>query len=157
MAQLTISAAARLCHMARRTLQRAIHAGRLHLDAQHGLSTDELLLAGYLIAETPQDAPPGTPQHAPQETPLLPLLERLALVVENLTQEVRQPREPLCQVPQGLPQEAPQEIHHESAPLSQPTPQEVPQSPSSRGAMRQRIIALLREHPEGLFPLQIRQ
>ncbi len=34
---LTISAAARICHCDRRTLQRAIHAGRLHLDAQQRL------------------------------------------------------------------------------------------------------------------------
>ena len=92
MAQLTISAAARLCHMDRRTLQRAIHAGRLHLDAQHCLSTDELILAGYLIADTPQDAPQSTPRDTPQEAPLLPLLVRLTMAVEGLVAEVRQLR-----------------------------------------------------------------
>jgi hypothetical protein len=121
MAQLTISAAARLCDMDRRTLQRAIHAGRLHLDAQHCLSTDELLLAGYLIADTPQDVPQARPQYAPHETPqeapqitppempLLPLLERLTLAVEGLAHEVRQLRESLRQAPQGPPQAAPHE------------------------------------------------
>jgi hypothetical protein len=61
MATLTISAAARLCHCDRRTLQRAIHAGRLHLDAQHCLSREELMATGYLIVETPQVAPQDLP------------------------------------------------------------------------------------------------
>jgi hypothetical protein len=69
MATLTISAAARLCHCDRRSLQRAIHAGRLHLDAQHCLSREELMATGYLIVETPQDAPHSTPQETPQQTP----------------------------------------------------------------------------------------
>src|SRR3989442_925926 len=107
MAKLTISAAARLCHMDRRTLQRAIHAGRLHLDAQHCLSTDELLLAGYLIAdmppETPQVAPQIAPHDTPQETPLLPLLERLASAIESLVDEVRQLQTSLHQPPQAAP------------------------------------------------------
>src|SRR4030095_15143424 len=46
---LAISAAARLCQCDRRTLQRAIHAGRLHLDAPHGLSREELIATGYLV------------------------------------------------------------------------------------------------------------
>jgi hypothetical protein len=61
----TISAAARLCHCDRRTLQRAIHAGRLHLDAQHCLSREDLLAAGYLVVDTPQ----ATPHILPQGTP----------------------------------------------------------------------------------------
>jgi hypothetical protein len=127
MAQLTISAAARLCHMDRRTLQRAIHADRLHLDAHHCLSTDELILAGYLITDTPQETPQVTPQYAPQETPhitpqempLLPLLERLALAMEGLVDEVRQLREDLRQTPQA----APQRVRRTRAPTPQSPPQ----------------------------------
>jgi hypothetical protein len=125
MAQLTISAAARLYHMDRRTLQRAIHAGRLHLDTQHCLSTDELFLAGYLLADTPQDAPQDTPQSPPQETPLLPLLTRLTLAVECLVAEVRQLRTVLQQTPRLAPQEVPQEEPQVSP---QVTPQSTPQS-----------------------------
>ena len=44
----TVSAAARLCGVDRRTLQRAIQAGRLPLDAQHCLSREALIAAGYL-------------------------------------------------------------------------------------------------------------
>ncbi len=109
MAQLTISAAARLCHMDRRTLQRAIHAGRLHLDAQHCLSTDELLLAGYLIADTPQETPQEQTQYTPQEAPLVPLLMRLTIAVEGLVAEVRQLRDALRQAPRLAPQEGPQD------------------------------------------------
>jgi len=69
MTTLTIAAAARLCGCHRRTLQRAIHAGRLQLDAQHRLSREELIAAGYLIVETPQDAPQQTPLRAPQDMP----------------------------------------------------------------------------------------
>jgi hypothetical protein len=54
---LTISAAARLCRRDRRTLPRAIRAGFLHLDAQHRLRRDELILLGYLEADTPPPAP----------------------------------------------------------------------------------------------------
>jgi hypothetical protein len=40
----TVSAAARLCGVDRRTLPRAIQAGRLPLDAQHCLSREALML-----------------------------------------------------------------------------------------------------------------
>src|SRR5262245_3765908 len=90
METLTISAAARLCQCDRRTLQRAIHAGRLHLDAQHGLSRKELIAAGYLVPETSQATPHGTPHGAPHPTP----------------QE--EPQNTPQEVPRGTPQRAPQ-------------------------------------------------
>jgi len=141
---LTISAAARLCHMDRRTLQRAIHAGRLHLDAQHCLSTDELILAGYLIADTPQDAPQAPPQSTPQEMPLLPLLTRLTLAVEGLVAEVRQLRAALRQAPQRAPQDMPL-VTPRSTPQERPqdTPQATPQlSPQATPQTK-------RSHPAG--------
>jgi hypothetical protein len=49
-AKLTISDAARRCGCPRSTLQRAIRAGRLRLDATHLLDSDELIHAGYLLA-----------------------------------------------------------------------------------------------------------
>jgi len=57
----TVSAAARLCGVDRRTLQRAIQAGRLPLDAQHCLSREALIAAGYLDAPPPQSTPQRTP------------------------------------------------------------------------------------------------
>jgi hypothetical protein len=137
MSSLTISAAARLCHMDRRTLQRAIHAGRLHLDAHHCLSTDELLLAGYLLEDTPHGTPQGVPwdtphsppqdapQEPPQAAPLLPVLNRLTLAVEDLVHEVRQLREGMAQSPQAAPHSPPQDA-------PQYTPQVAPQTDTPR-------------------------
>jgi hypothetical protein len=124
----TISAAARICRCDRRTLQRAIHAGRLQLDAQHCLSREALLAAGYLVADTPHDtpqivpqarpqiAPHDTPHGTPQDAPLLALLERLALAIADLTQEVRQlhtaPRRSPQLRPHIVPQYRPQDAPH---------------------------------------------
>jgi len=68
----TVSAAARLYGVDRRTLQRAIQAGRLPLDTQHCLSREALIAAGYLDAapqSTPQDTPHITPHDTPQGAP----------------------------------------------------------------------------------------
>lgn len=58
---LTISAAARHCGVHRRTLQRAIRAGRLRLTPDAQLTIEALTQAGY-TAETPQDTPHVPPQ-----------------------------------------------------------------------------------------------
>src|SRR4029450_829129 len=100
----TVSAAARLCGVDRRTLQRAIQAGRLPLDAQHCLSREALIAAGYLDAATPQAMPQdpsqAMPQIMPQDTSqdtsqelgqataLLALLERLTIAIPDLHAEV---------------------------------------------------------------------
>jgi hypothetical protein len=54
-AKLTISDAARACRVARSTLQRAVQAGRLSLDADHRVDTAELLRAGYTLHAARQD------------------------------------------------------------------------------------------------------
>jgi hypothetical protein len=140
----TVSAAARLCGVDRRTLQRAIRAGRLHLDAQPCLSREALIAAGYLDALgpqiTPQETPRGTPrstprkesqntpQTTPQDTPqelmqataLLALLERLTAAITDLHEEVCSLREDLRRLPRGTPRGAPQYT-------PQGTPQDTPQ------------------------------
>ena len=63
MAKLTISDAARACRVARSTLQRAVQAGRLSLDADHRIETAELLRAGYTLHAARQDHDRRT-QHA---------------------------------------------------------------------------------------------
>jgi hypothetical protein len=55
MAKLTISDAARACRVARSTLQRAVHAGRLSLDPDHHVDTAELIRAGYTLHAALQD------------------------------------------------------------------------------------------------------
>jgi len=59
MTVLSISEAARRCGVARTTLQRAIRAGRLALDARHEVSLEALGHAGYHAARTQQDAAPA--------------------------------------------------------------------------------------------------
>jgi hypothetical protein len=119
---LTIAAAARLCHCDRRTLQRAIHAGRLHLDADHALSREELLATGYLVAETPQQTPPAMPQETPLATPPVALLERLTIAVEGVWQELRALREQQYATPRQTPPATPLEA-------PKPTPQGPPAAP----------------------------
>ena len=136
----TVSAAARLCGVDRRTLQRAIQAGRLPLDAQHCLSREALIAAGYLDAATPQDMPQDMPQELGQATALLALLERLTSAITDLHEEVCSLREDLRQMPQTRRRSAPQR-----------TP-----SIGGRGDMRRRIVDLLQAHPEGLSAEDIR-
>jgi hypothetical protein len=100
----TVSAAARLCGVDRRTLQRAIQAGRLPLDAQHCLSREALIAAGYLDAVTPHVMPQDTSQELGQATALLALLERLTTAITDLHAEVRSLRDDLRQTPQRTPQ-----------------------------------------------------
>jgi len=140
MPALTVSAAARLCGVDRRTLQRAIQTGRLPLDAQHCLSREALIAAGYLDAATPQDMPQDMPQELGQATALLALLERLTSAITDLHEEVCSLRDDLRQMPQTRRRSAPQR-----------TP-----SIGGRGDMRRRIVALLQAHPEGLSAEDIR-
>jgi hypothetical protein len=125
MPQLTISAAARRCGVPRSTLQRAIRAGRLSLDAQHCVNTEDLERLGYLHAPGAQqrphaDAPPTTPRTdaTPELVPLLrsmhTLLQRLVHATEALhtaLQDTLQERSSSAapvrqrrQIPQSLPE-----------------------------------------------------
>ena len=49
MAKLTINDASRACGVSRTTVQRAVKAGRLSLDAEHQVDTAELLRLGYKL------------------------------------------------------------------------------------------------------------
>ncbi len=70
MAHLTIAAAARHCGVARRTLQRAIKAGRLSLTPDHHLTLEALQQAGYVAATLSQGHAAATAQGPVPETPL---------------------------------------------------------------------------------------
>jgi hypothetical protein len=67
MAKLTISDAARACRVARSTLQRAVNAGRLSLDADHQVDTAELLRAGYTLHAARQEETRRTQRGALQD------------------------------------------------------------------------------------------
>jgi hypothetical protein len=68
MAKLTISDAARVAGVARSTLHRAIHAGRLSVDADGRLDTAELLRAGYTLQRSVQHISRGALQDATPRT-----------------------------------------------------------------------------------------
>jgi hypothetical protein len=95
MATLTISDAARRCGVTRRTLQRAIRAGRLPLTADHQLTLEALQQAGYTpvpasqrpVAVTPpqpmsQDLTQGLTQALSQA--IAPLVAKLDALVVHL-------------------------------------------------------------------------
>jgi excisionase family DNA binding protein len=104
----TISEAARLCGCDRRTLQRAIHSGRLHLDDQYRLSREALFAAGYLSADMPQETPHAAPQASGDLAPILEALERLIHAVEGVRHAVDTLRTEMRQTPQGTPHLTPQ-------------------------------------------------
>ena len=68
MAKLTISDAARVAGVARSTLHRAIHAGRLSVDADGRLDTAELLRAGYTLQRSAPQEKGGALQDATPRT-----------------------------------------------------------------------------------------
>jgi len=209
MAKLTISDAARVAGVARSTLHRAIHAGRLSVDADGRVDTAELLRAGYTLQRSAQQQKPGALQDATARTndtqqlrspaeiqPLLAMQqerdllrmerdllrreleaaqarEQAAVAREQEAREERQAareREALLlrmveQMQQRYDRllEAPRST---PAPRPSPAPQETtPPAPEratgrepfpTRGAARQRILALLREYPEGLTATELR-
>src|SRR5439155_19889752 len=115
--------------------QRAIHAGRLHLDTQHCLSREELIATGYLITDMPRYTPPEAPQEEPQLAPLLVLWERLTTAVEGVWQELRHLWEQVQQTPRSTPPEAPR-LEPREAPRekAQGEPRVTPQAaPRQRG------------------------
>lgn len=88
---LTISAAATAAGVDRRTVQRAIKAGRLSatIDAagRRGVDVAELLRVYGPLPSSPQDMTPVTPVALPQ---LAPVASLHAELVETLRQQVRQ-------------------------------------------------------------------
>jgi len=62
MAELSISDAARLCGVNRRTLQRAVQSGRLTLTANHRVDTAALRRAGYAVPLSQLDTAPVSHQ-----------------------------------------------------------------------------------------------
>src|SRR6266542_2522672 len=94
MTVLSISEAARRCGVARTTLQRAIRAGRLALDARHAVSLEALGQAGYHAARTQQDAaPPQQDQQAgvipTQQEALLRSMQQLCTQQEEVLRSMQ--------------------------------------------------------------------
>lgn len=138
---LTIAAAARHCGVHRRTLQRAIRAGRLRLTSDARLTLEALALAGYTAA-APQDTPSltagDTAPHtaaAPQVTPqvlgrILEVLTSMATSLAVLCERLTPPEHAAPLAPHATTAVAPP-----VAPRSTPqrraavTPQDTPHAP----------------------------
>lgn len=114
MPDLTISEAARLCGVHRRTLQRAIRAGRLRLTPDAQLTTFALEQAGYTAA-VPQDTTHRTAgDMAPRDAAVPQVLERIADALTRMATSM----EVLCErlTPQRHAVPEPQMTPHRSAP-----------------------------------------
>jgi hypothetical protein len=118
MPSLTIAAAARHCGVDRRTLQRAIKAGRLPLTPDHHLTLEALALAGDAPATPPQGHVPGA---LPQFSQVLAQLERIEA---HLARQVAQ-LDALCALltPQGQAAAAPHPSQRRTPAALQPSPQ----------------------------------
>src|SRR5262245_22767102 len=102
MAKLSISDAARVAGVARSTLHRAIHAGRLSVDPDGHLDTAELLRAGYTlhVATQQQDATPlhdATPRNRSAQHPAPPAEPQALLAMQQERDLLRLERDLLRQ------------------------------------------------------------
>jgi AcrR family transcriptional regulator len=185
MAQLTISDAARVTGVSRVTLHRYIKAGKLSRTPDGLIDTAELLRIGLVLQPDTRQQPgtvqrPATSPAPPPGTADTLTLERLIEVLQRelndaraREQAAREREAMLLQMLQQVQQqnqrwlEAPRSIPVPSTPvpLVRSPDETVPparvvspasQSFPSRSTVRQRILALLREYPEGLTTTEIR-
>jgi hypothetical protein len=172
MARLTITEAARVTGVSRVTLHRYIKAGKLSRSADGTIDTAELLRIGLVLQPdtvlqpvsmqrnvTPPETSPVTSPDPATLQHLITVLQR-ELDAAHAREEAAREREALLlQMLQQM-----QQQHQRVLDMPRRTPPPVPrpephstQAPGDpRGEMRRRIVALLREHPEGLSPAQTR-
>jgi hypothetical protein len=182
MAKLTVSDAARVTGVSRMLLYRYIKAGRLSRTPDGLIDTAELLRAGLML-QTSDVTRPVTPLHdvtpspVTQETPVTtPVAEAVTPPVTPVVSTETHTLERLIEVLQReldaararetlLLQMLSQMQQQNQRLLDMPRSGAVPAAPGSsalgahearRGDMRRRIVALLREHSEGLSPVQTR-
>jgi hypothetical protein len=140
MAKLTLSEAARACNVARTTIQRAVKTGRLSLDAEHRIDTAELLRVGYQLDAAVLHA---ASQQSPMQT------QQQLTHAQQMLHEMQHRYDRLLAAPNSSQPVRPELSSH-------PEPRTAPSTMDPRGDMRRRIVALLREYPEGLTPAEIR-
>ena len=170
MAKLSISDAARVTGVSRVTLHRYIKSGKLSRSADGTVDTAELLRIGLVLHPdtvlqpvtlqrdvTPHETPPVTSSDSATLQQLITVLQR-ELDAAHVREEAAREREAtLLQMLQQLQQQNQRLL---DMPRSVPVPApSAPAAPTSagdpRGNMRRRIVALLREHPEGLTPAEM--
>src|SRR5712691_3943323 len=185
MAKLTISDAARVTGVSRVTLHRYIKAGKLSRTPDGLIDTAELLRIGLVLQPDTLQQPvtvqrPVTPSATPPVTADTPTLERLIEVLQRelddartreqaarereatllqMLQQVQQQNQRLLEAPRSAPTtHAPTPLVRSPADTAPPSRGVSPVSMPfpTRGAARQRILALLREYPEGLTGAELR-
>ncbi len=181
MAKLTISDAARVTGVSRVTLHRYIKAGKLSRTPDGLIDTAELLRIGLVLHPDTLQQPvtvqrPVTPPATPPVTADTPILERLIEVLQRelddarareqaarerevmllqMLQQVQQQNQRLLEAPRSVPTpSAPASLVRSPADTAPPARGVAPFP--TRGAARQRILALLREYPEGLTAAELR-
>jgi hypothetical protein len=178
MAKLSITDAARVTGVSRVTLHRYIKAGKLSRSADGTVDTAELLRIGLVLQPdtvlqpvnlqrdvTPPETRPVTSPDSATLQQLLTVLQReldaahareeaareREAVLLQMLQQLQQQNQRLLDMPssRGTPQSSPEASHR-----PEPRTAVAPRDP--RGDTRRRIVALLREYPEGLTPAEIR-
>src|SRR5215510_2673014 len=176
MARLTITDAARVTGVSRVTLHRYIKAGKLSRSADGTVDTAELLRIGLVLQSdtvlqsvnlqrdvTPHETHPVTSPDPATLQQLLTVLQRELDAAHAREEAAREREAVLLQMLQQLQQQNQRLL---DAPRTAPPPRSEPSShlgprpagatPSARGDMRRRIVALLQEYPEGLTPAEMR-
>ncbi len=181
MAQLTISDAARVTGVSRVTLHRYIKAGKLSRTPDGLIDTTELLRIGLVLHSDTLQQPVTVQRPAPPlVTADTPTLERLIEVLQRelddarareqaarereamllqMLQQVQQQNQRLLEAPRSAPApSAPAPLVRSPEDTAPPARGVAPGSAPfpTRGAARQRILALLREYPEGLTAAELR-
>jgi hypothetical protein len=181
MAKLTISDAARVTGVSRVTLHRYIKAGKLSRTPDGLIDTAELLRIGLVLHPDTLQQPVTVQRPAtPPVTADTPTLERLIEVLQRelddarareqaarereamllqMLQQVQQQNQRLLEAPRSVPTpSAPAPLVRAPDETAPPTRVVSPGSAPfpTRGAARQRILALLRDYPEGLTPAEMK-
>jgi DNA-binding transcriptional MerR regulator len=167
MARLTITDAARVTGVSRVTLHRYIKAGKLSRSADGTVDTAELLRIGLVLHPdtvlqpvnlqrdvTLHETPPVTSPDLATLQQLLTVLQRELDAAHAREEAAREREAALLQMLQQLQQQN-QRL------LDMPRPAPAPPHPlgtaDMKGAIRRRIVELLRDYPEGLSGHQTRE
>jgi len=184
MAKLSKVDAAKAAGVSRQTLYTYINDSRLSVDADGLIDTAELLRAGFTLRTLHeirrQDGEPIGQQLTSRLDALDVYQDMITLLKQQLSEaqareQAALEREKIARDREALLLHMLQEMHQRTdrlldirrtppppyAPPARTSPAKPPgaaRSPSTdtRGSMRQRIVTLLQEHPEGLTPAQIR-
>src|SRR5262245_330312 len=176
MARLTITDAARVTGVSRVTLHRYIKAGKLSRSVDGTIDTAELLRIGLVLhpdtvlqpVNLQRDVTPPETHSVTSPDPatlqqLITVLQRELEAAHAREEAAREREATLLQMLQQLQQQNQRLLDMPRTPPSprperSPTPEtrSAPSTMDPRGDMRRRIVALLREHPEGLTPAEMR-